>query len=146
MRLRFLAEEIGLLRGAELVHGEALSHQPRGVALRDALTLMRAVQKIAASGAGHAVVLGEDETAALLAAVRFSAQHLDRYHDHVMGWRGGEPLQPAQVALLERAFPAGKGSAFETGRLLRALRALSARLEAPLQGERPKSEGHGQEG
>lgn len=136
VRIRLTPDEVALLKAAEAVHGDALSREPHAVALRDALSLMKAGQKVAAARSGSAVILGEAEAAVLLAAVRYTGRQLDRYHDMVMGWRGHEGLDADTVARLELTFPETHRSAWEASRLARAFQALASRLEAPLSSRR----------
>ncbi|MBI4493533.1 MAG: hypothetical protein HY690_12155 [Chloroflexi bacterium] len=131
VRMRFSAEDVALLRGAEAVQGALLGREPDASALRDALILMKAGRKLGAAHDGGTVTLAEAETAALAAAMRASLEQVKRYHERILGWRSREPLAPEQVVVVEQAFPFARGSAWETSRLIRALQALAARLEAP---------------
>lgn len=132
VRLRLTPVEVALLRGAETVYGDVLGRQPRAAALREALSLMKAGQKVASASDVAPVALGEAEAAILLAALRHTQQELERYRDYVMGWRERESVDAQRLAVLERAFPSAKGSAWETSQLIRALQSLGSRLEAPL--------------
>ena len=131
LRLRFAPEEVALVKGAETVYGDALGHSADATALRQALSLMKTCQKIAAS-AGSPVSLSEAEVSLLLSAIRATHDRLERYHDDVLRWQAHEPLSPDEATVLEHAFPVIKGSAWETSRVMRRLQELRRRLEAPL--------------
>lgn len=132
VRLRFSAEEVALLKAAEVVCGDMLARQHDGAALREGLALMKAAQKVASADQNAVVSLAEADAGALMVALNRTAQQLERYRDVVMGWEASARMDQEGIALLERAFPTARGSAWAVSRVVKALRELAARLAAPL--------------
>jgi hypothetical protein len=131
LRLRLTADEAALLKATEVVYGAALARQHDPAALRESLALMKAAHKVSLHP-GSLVVLGESDASVLLSAVHHAHRGLERYRDVVMGWQSSSRMEPEEIEVLERAFPAIRGSAWETSRLARSLTALAERLAAPL--------------
>jgi hypothetical protein len=121
--MRFSSDDLALLAGAEQLAGRALSRTHQAPALRDALALMRAGRKLAV--ADRQVALTEAEVVALLQALRRASNYLERYHDHVLGWKGSQPLGAEEQAWVEEAFPTTRASAWTASRLVRDLKALA---------------------
>lgn len=133
MRFRFEEEEIGILRAAERLRGSYLSRSTRPDALRGAITLARAGQKLVGVGPDTLVTLAETEAQLLAETARFAAaevrwlaEQADRPLDRQSAARR-DAVGEAFPDLLER----GAWRAFG---LSRALDAVAARLEGAASG------------
>jgi hypothetical protein len=128
LRVRFGERELVLLRGSEKLRGSSFAHHGRPEALRSALTLAKAGQKIGRAREGTSVVLDEGELRLLLDAVRFAIEEVQwaRSPDAERDERRRGSVLQAFPELVERGLWRSFG-------LTRDLETLTARLEGALQ-------------
>src|SRR5690349_18517267 len=129
LRLRFDEREVVLLRGAEQLRGTAMAHGARSDTLRTALTLAKAGQKVARSGAGGSVTLDEGEVGLFVEALRFASRELQAVlrRDDSVAQERREAVSAAFPELVEKGGWRSFGVA-------RELDALAVRLESALKG------------
>ena len=125
LRLRFDARELELLRGAEQLRGAAMSRTSRPDALRTALSLARAGQKVARAAPGGQIVLDQAELELLVEATRFAARELPGATRPDAGSAERDAVLGAFPELAEKGL-------WRTFGLTRELDALSGRLAAAL--------------